>query len=856
MKQEVQPPENPKQNLRRYIQGIIDRLKEAFSGKPDSSEIPRNVAMNRRELLRVLGTGFAGLCAVQAGVGLHGKNSDSSPQQPVAEPIATADSKESHDTHRLIDIVSATAVVSALGKKIVGNVRNGTPLSFQDALDMGFLEISRLGLKEYLGGAEGKRSAQAELETLLALDGVGMIPVLVLIMDIASSINANADLLLGTVKDSFAGDHSLETPQQPSLEDDLSQWEEYERSVSKALSTRVAKNAGATFIVAPVNSIYIASPLADQLKGDVLLDLYYQSYARAVIDCKKKQKPFDHNDVQKAAQQRADELFNGRFGYSKLLTTLAASTQGSVLLGDASQLFFYLENANNPGAIAEINAFGGAFSLSMTYLLHQMWLQKAGLSWNGAEFSGAMGAVLKQSLKTFSDSAQRDASLGEGGNFADTVLAELATLQAGDQGDGMPQKIRKVVEDALRRIPRPALQCSVNWYLRGKVDAFQVAVEGTLTPEMRDADAFMNSSEFTDFLGAVESHRATGEEPDGFFRNLVWSEIDRPIAWENLFSSLFKVYNAVQLPVIEKLAKTLEGMLQTSWREREAASASDTDHDISRADSEQSRARVASVRATEAVLMDLLEGRDAPDFEKAKALINEKGREAATDVFDLFSRPDRGTIAAAFSLGVQNAARDHSSVSEPPQFLSKTATETLWVILAQYFAIPSSVFLAEHGIPRIAGIKTETISRDELKKIIIGGLLADAAIGAVEDNLSAYRFSCDLIERFLERGLGKGVMQKYPRLQSAYKIFSLLVAKEAGNLTKIGTVSNLAQSKNILTFEGGKVSVAREYLPMGETLPHKNVFSSLSNGILLTLAVKRIFDELDQIPEQQNSGES
>ena len=177
----------------------------------------------------------------------------------------------------------------------------------------------------------------------------------------------------------------------------------------------------------------------------------------------------------------------------------------------------------------------------------------------------------------------------------------------------------------------------------------------------------------------------------------------------------------------------------------------------------------------------------------------------------------------------------------------------LWALLTQIPSVPAISRLADISIPAINGVKgNETPTPAQLKRIVATLLPIEAGMSGIADNVAAYMFSRIVMMGFFERTFGHNVFKEFPDLKGNIGIIAKMIAEQAGSLTKVGNGPNFSQEKCLILHDDSNnqgISIDRVNVPMGETLPQENAFSSVANGTLVIGAIGYLWSQIDKISE-------
>lgn len=771
------------------------------------------------------------------------------------QDATTKEAKEhAHDLPAWLDIGTAGAVAGNFVRHVIwrGAVK-GHELGPKSAGEMNALAFSRIGALSVFGGEEGGELAHEELEEIKG--GLIPLPVLVALSDATTTeLKVDTHEIFKSVEGALEAELDYSNIDRPSLGAEVGDWQEHLEKVNKDIVTKAAQVAAITSVLAPLGTTYTSSSLANLMKGDMLKILYEQSYAKEVIRQKTTNgKTVEKEEVQTVAKERAEKLFNGSRGYSKLMFALAANIQGSWGIGDPPEIYFAMNHGSDLKTMALAHGVGAANSEFYTLLLNGAWLAETGAISGSAlpEFLKAQGTAIAQVSKTIGNSDLRDTSFGQGGGKVKQVISAL-------NDDSDPSgKLR----DVLAKMPKARLQFSPKTYVKAKMDYLTghgKRVAGVRESAIHSAEDFSTDPAFTDLfkafasqdmkrvgqmIGALEE-RLQGkkaEEMAGFFEVLMQDSKagadviqDEPESEDSVVGDESKTeVERQKMLAVDELRKDLLKLGHTD-RERRMQKAREA-LGLGGADltGENSQAKGREV-------YKVLQQADESTVKRALAELTSV--EEKEDAIEGIEDPDHPGVP------VQKRSKDTNL-----HFISHNAKEVLYALLTQIPSVPAISRLAKVGIPLIAGVKNgETPTSSQLKTIVASMLPIEAGMSAVADNVAAYIFAENVLYSFFERTYGKALWTEFPDLKGEIGVIAKLIAEQAGSLTQVGNGPNFSQEKCVITFDDSNkqgIAIDRQKVQMGETLPHKNHYASFANASLVFSAVAYLYKQIDKISE-------
>lgn len=829
---------------------------------PALNEPPKPIG--RREAIKRGGEVVVGLTgavlAAESGI----KNAIADTLTPKEQKVVSGKpANEKPNGSRALDLGTALLVAGNFGRHVLwGGAVKGKDLGPRSAAEMNALAWMRIGVLEAFGDEETANLARHEIGEIKG--GLLPLPLLVALSDATTTeLKVDAPLIFEATRDSLEKQVEYENIVRPEFPANIAEWERHLERVNADITRKTAQIAAITSVMAPLGTTYTSSSLANDLKEEILRMLYEQSLALGVVEAKRNagEKPGDEDspifwledkkeEVRQAAYKRADDLFNGSMGYSKLMLALAANTQGSWGLGDPPEIYFAIDYINDPATLLKAHAIGALNSEAFTILLNAMWLKKVGALSPEAlgEFLAAQKTTIAAIAKSVADKDLRSTSFNGNERHVQGVLAAL-----NDKTDPSG-KLREL----LNGLPKPRIRFSLKDYLANK--------RGILSGQTKRMEKIAS--------GVLKT-------PEAF-------------ACSNIFSSLVKAFNAGDKEGARKMLEAMEAKLQEGQAtdlsvlfeglmEEETTVKGEDEVEVP-AEAPTHTERIMDEVGHVLAGMDdnTRKGRieEALDILGIGHIFGETGERSdkriyGAEVYEALRRADERTIAKAISqftsveghedvvagmdddaaLGENVAeAREHAAGKEhAPSFLSHSAKDVLWALLTQIPSVPAISRLADISIPEINGVKeNETPTPAQLKRIVATLLPIEAGMSGVADNVAAYMFAKIVMMGFFERTFGKDVFQEFPNIKGSIGIIAKMIAEQAGSLTRVGNGPNFSQEKCVILSDDSNrqgISIDRVNVPMGETLPQKNVFSSVANGTLVMMAIGYLWNQIDKIAE-------
>ena len=581
-------------------------------------------------------------------------------------------------------------------------------------------------------------------------------------------------------------------------------------------------------------------------------------------------------DIEDAAIERADKLMNGNAGFSKLMFTLAANTNGTWGIGDPPEIYFAINHGKDLKTMGIAHALGAANSEAYTMLLNAAWLKAAGLP--AMPFGGALVSsqkqVIKSLLKTIAGGELRDVSFSQGKGAAAKVIAAL-----NDENDPGGE-LRRV----LMTIPRAKLQFSLSKYLREKLTSLSGHAERTAAipyGAIKDRDTFAShgdgfrtieklvrdddSKGREQYIAALEDKIQTKEAielaamleyilvhaTDAPYTDAPYEEMSEPVPapmdGDNAYreeSEEIRHHRAV-MTVIDKVLKGYREMGAEERDMRIDRARKYLDGKTDKDDKKRSgtgRARYETLRPT-----------NDENVERAIAELTDIGPGE-----DVIPGLEKGTVPG------ETVTEAFKRKDESIHTLSHSAKEVLWALLTQIPSVPAIARLVKLILPKLTGVKDGEKPSTSQLKVIIGVMMhMEAVMSAFADNVAAYLFAENVLQSFFISAFGEDVLEQPTHIpgltvKGMIGILSKMVAEQAGSMSQVGNGPNFSQEKVVLLKDPSRasgVAVDRVKIKMGETLPHKNYFSAFANESLVLASIGVLVKTIDKITTDQTEAE-
>lgn len=817
---------------------IIRVMSSAPSTPP--GENPPEQPLTRRELLKKgfqalrKGAEVTALGAIAAGIGSAvGKTLEEQPKpkpQERKEAAKEAEHQEPEQVPTGLDVGTAGPVIEAFTKHVL--IKGScTPESIAD---VGAKAGIRMAALYGLGGKAGQERASKEAHEIA--QSLIPLPILVALSDATTSaLKVNEKAMFEAAGEMAKESKSYAQIERPNLSADASAWQKHLETTNEDLKDKAIDIAAITSVLAPFGTTYTSSALANEMKVEMARILYEQSFALEVLK-RKKQTPDQvilDTEIQDTAMKRADELFNGPRGYSKLMVTLSANTQGAWGLGDPPEIYFALRHWNKPARLAKSHAFGLANSEISTILLNASWLQTVGLSSSGltTQLLSKQAKASQSLLSSLADKDLRNISFGEGTDFAASLEKALQTTDSATAA----QEIKKI----LKAIPKAKMQFSPRDYLRSKLALYKKKGLESKLKKLK-----VPKPDFSKTGGSMKS--------PAMLKALFTRDE------KTLKALLTEAEEVLQDETSNTMASLFEG-ITTAGEEQEKAPES-----ISGAAAVAPEATEQSIKMVER-LKQLMAGANDPDrerrVERARAILGIKKGDSELRMRQVLSAAGNDTLRQAVAKlvslekgedaipgadeGTKSGesvaeAAEHAKIPHEDSYLSHSAKEVLYALLTQMTAVPTMTRMAEIIIPKIVGVKGgQAPSERQLLAINAIAFLSEAAMSAFADNVAAYLFGEELNLEFFRKTFGEDVFKTNEDVEDWICILAMKVAEQAGSLSKVGNGPNFSQQKIVFLMDPTNrqgIAINQVDMSMGESLPTQNYYSSLANLLLIAVS--------------------
>lgn len=782
----------------------------------------------------------------------------------------------------MLDYGTAGVVLGSFAQRVLyGSAIKGIDLNWKSALHLNIAAQGRILALKMLGGEEGKELAREDQHEIM--EGLKPVAVLVGLSDATTTaLKADEKAIFKTVEAGvLAGDFKY--IKRPSIDAGKETWDSYLEEINNKIRTKASQIAAITTVLAPLGTTYMSSSLANSMKKEMLRMLYEQSYAQAVTAQLRKMNIEEDNEVlldpdfegrvHIAASKRAQDLFNGTRGFSKLMLTLAANTQGSWGIGDPPEIYFFKNHGSNTKRMAQAHSIGAANAQIFTVLMNLWWLRKADVKVRGMvpEFIKSELTTAKALLELLSNSRVRTVSFNDGRKFVKDM--EEALLK--DDPDAARQ-----LKEIVQNIPDAKLQFSLRKYLSAKVQALELVKAKLLkqTDMAMDDAIFADIDTFVDNYPFLDDLRKglAGQDPKSQTSMKAKIESTMNLAGE-------KIHNLKA----EKIASLLEAMSNMDAVEAIEPETETEANPEDESNTLEAQARMRDIHSNlKSILTNYQPQRHSSKGKQASQILLEvpgerKTREynaalrtSAEQIYELLAGTDRTVIAdaiqklTAIEEGEKDAIEGLEKAGTPGEdidsiqhethakhgaaLLSHSAKEVLWALLTQIPAVPSAARVAAKVIPLAAGVKEgEVPTASQLKTIITLTLILEAILSATADNVAAYLFGEKVLMDFFKSTYGADLFSKSPESLDQIAVASLKIAENAGNLTKVGNGPNFSQEEyTVLKDDSNSQGIAIDVssLKMGDTLPHKNIFASAVNVMSIgafSVVLSKLVDQLE-----------
>lgn len=854
-------------------------------------------ALTRRGFLQFLaGTGIA--------AGLGSEEAEASAQEALqtsestsAEDLKTPEHVEGKEKlSSTLDLSTALAIFANFSRIIFYKAAyKGESLGASDAFQMNALAQARISLLKQFGGEKGKELAETEQHEIK--HGLLPVPILVALSDITTqALKVDEQKIFEQAEGAMNAEMDYSKVERPHLSEGPEVWEKHLEKANQDLRSKTAQIAAITQVLAPLFTTYTSSSLANKMKRDVLRIVYEQSYALAVIEVKNNNKDtsvIQESEIHEKAEKRADKLFNGPAGYSKLMISLAANKQGAFGLGDPPEIYFALNHSDRPETLAKAHAAGLVYGEISTFALNSLWLAQAGaLSSNFAgKFLRNQGTITNVLSKTL---------------LTGPLQERLAQLQGKDIKTQLFKALEKSgfaqaadLRMVLQQLPDSYFQLSLGNYLKNKLDVIErLSKDGQKLQHLIDASNF-----------GVHTLEDTLEAQENFVTSKIFQAMYR--AFEQGDQAELKKYSermdkVLQDKKAEKLADLFGGLIEENGKTDQFLNTAKTvqeqnphaspqevkDKAIDRltgfssgenqAELEASLGRTLSIASEISHELLNLSTTDREDrLKKAKEALGADKTASAHKLKEILGKADKATVLQAIAQlteiteekdarpGLEDPHHPHPKKTTNgsefkrklevlDEILGHSAKEVLWALLTQIPSVPALSRLAKLSIPKAAGVnENEKPTAEQLKMIVNVMIPIEAGMSGVADNVAAYMFAEAVLYDFFKQRYGNDVFSKKPELKGNIGIVSKKIAEAHGDVTKLGNGPNFAQEKLVIvkTDDGiiannQGIDIDIQELKMSDTVPTRNILGSLWNGLTIVGAIKYLHHQIDLLEKE------
>lgn len=550
---------------------------EAQSTRAQESPIknPGTFTLNRREFLEASALA-AGSAFVNYNLGVISDiaKQTEQPLSPLIDVPENALTVEDDIRARfdLIDMATAGIIAQEFGRHVLyRGALKGNSLNAGTALELNLLAQARMWALKTFGGEEGVKLAEEEGHELFHSETYP-VAVLVALSDWSNTHLAfDSDATFSEIAQ-MTIKPELEALKRPDIDSGTAeQWKAYKEKIDDQLYRETVEIAASTSVLAGITT-YASSSLANQQKDRVLQSLWEQQYAKQIaeyqdrmsqtlfeqgyageVESRKQQNaPINDEDkehIYQHAVQKANNLMNGKSGFSKLCMAGPSNGGGTKLIGDPPQAYFYLRNPNIK-AIAVEEVVGNVQAEAGNLVLNTMWLKHAGVINDGdRSVPKTMAAILEREKlvykaigEKFADTMKR----GDGQNFMATIREALQNVE----DNAAVEEIRKLLD----MVPPSKLDFNIADYVQSRFKFLQQVTTGK------------NGSIFTQFAESLLTI-------DHIQLSTTWADLQEkvdlkdPKSIANLESALKDIQENLPHAVISHALKEL---IETAAGDREA----------------------------------------------------------------------------------------------------------------------------------------------------------------------------------------------------------------------------------------------------------------------------------------------
>ena len=387
----------------------------------------------------------------------------------------------------MIDNLTGALVASTFAKFVpVDAVGRGRPLTATTAATMNGLALGRVALLDRFGGEKGKELAGHELKEIKDSEGLP-VPLLVLLSDWSNKHLAfdNEATFNEVVEDALIPE--VERTLRPDLLSGTEEeWREYREQINDQIFEETTQIAASSSVIAPIGTTYASSALANQQKDNLMYSFYERAIADNVLAAHENGSTSElaEEHVHQEAVEQADELMNGRWGFSKLCIANGANGNGTFGIGDPPEIYHVLRNPNAK-AIGLNQVYGMATAEIDTIGLNAIFLKKAGILEAEDRTVGSLSrSIVAKQVRMLNVLGEKvtDTAKKPHAGFAATVKEALHQVE--------DEQAARELRSLLDKLPAGKLDFNVGSYVKEKTAALRALFGGE---RARSIDAFVQS---------------------------------------------------------------------------------------------------------------------------------------------------------------------------------------------------------------------------------------------------------------------------------------------------------------------------------------------------------------------------
>lgn len=683
-------------------------------------------------------------------------------------------------TSEWLNTLSAAAVATTFGASVTAAATGKKPFGLASITAMFNVELARL-LTLIVSGKEDEARKEAS-DIVFSLSMAGFLTAaaeaasqgkgsVVPLLERNGAFSSLNDTL--AVAEVHAGNHTL-----PTLKDQpLATCEIALKLYKTEVMHIAAAQAALATNMAPFMSTYGAASAVNDGIPPMFRSLVNAYIAEAVVKHKKQGLDFDEKVLKQKAIEKAQAKINGQAGYAHLMLAIAANLNGSLIFGDPPMFFLA---AQRPEDFIPVSIEGLALSEMTTCLANVSWLAQTGLFDGQEEGSLKSIANLLTEFRTEYGSYQQKAAV--------VFLNSLENRQLRDVSFGGARTFATKIHHLLSTMNENSHQESAR-----KLKEILEQIPETML--------------YWDGLSLLQQKmRLLKEAPSSFWEKFVTrpQELLASSDYQNVSAALFQA--AQQLHATQQSKNIAE--LTTLFVDILTGSSDN----LSQRLVDMSHNVTSGANGAKFLLTYFSQNPDENSTRELLATLGQLGKDEVRKSLQMGLDTYRG---------ISSHKDDH--------LFGETAKDVFTALATQLPAIKSLVHIAEKFLDWKLGLKDEPISEQKVNEATLMVLTTTAVLSSFADNVAAYLFGRELLERIYERAYGEKYHQN-PALETYLDKATVLCAIAGGSGTKIGNGPNFQIEKLTakLSDSEDQLFIERAPLTLGKSMLNPYAISQIA----------------------------